>query len=96
MIGECVKASFNDQSYLDAYANSVLFDYNSLSSASSAALTSNNPNSQNFNGLSLYKQLSPQQEWQLASCEQLQPFLCRKEACPVIINWNLTFLYSQF
>lgn len=78
-----MKASFSDQSYLDAYANSVFFDYNSINSASAAALTSS-PNSPNFNvPSSLFKQLSPQQEWQLASCEQLQPFLCQKEACPI-------------
>ena len=77
--GECVKAKFSDQSHLDLYANNVLFDYNGLSSAaaSAAALTSNNLNSP------LFKQFAPQQEWQLASCEQLQTFLCQKEACPI-------------
>jgi len=68
--GECVKAAFNDQSQLDIYTNSVLFDYNGLSSSS--ALTSN-----------LFNKYLPQQDWQLASCEQLQTFLCQKEACPI-------------
>lgn len=76
--GECVKASFNDQSHLEAYSNSVLFDYNGFgtAAASAAALTSN------LNS-PLFKQIAPQQEWRLASCEQLQTFLCQKDSCPI-------------
>lgn len=78
--GECVKASFSDQSHLEAYTNSILFDYNGLNSAASAAALTNNLNSP------LFRQLSPQQEWHLSSCEQLQTFLCQKEACPIGTN----------